>query len=158
MIKKEYDSIDDMLLSESNPRNDYESAKEAHNLLLDALNLTDNQKILLKGSYAYLEELLEKKTSADEKKEPKTVRIGSSVFRYDDTLYSYKERKITGEEIIDWIIFNDLEDVALYVSEEGIYTRLLDVDDDDHYKEIRINWDTNHGKYETLEDHLEPED
>ena len=158
MIKKEYDTIEDMVRKDLDPLEDYESAKEAYYFLLDALSLNDTQRILLKSSFANLEELIEKKTVASEKKEPKLVRFGSSVFRYDDTLYSYRERKITGKEIIDWITFNGLEDVALYISEEGIYARLLNVDDEDHYREIQINWDTNHGKYETLEDHLEPEE
>lgn len=157
MIKKEYDTIDDMVQNETNPSGDYKSAKEAFHLLLDSLNLTSKQKILIHGGYAYLEELLEKKLSTTDSDESKFIRFGQYVFRYDDAIYADEHRKITGKDIIKWIERNDLENVALYLSTEGIYANMIDVDDSDHYREIQINWDTGHGKYETIDNRLEPE-
>ena len=127
-----------MLLSESSPKNDYESAKDAHNLFPDAFSLSEKQ-------------------TAEEKEDPKLVRYGKYVFRYNDTVYSDEERRIPGKDIVEWIKRNDPEDVLIYLSTEGIYSNLVDVDNKDHYREIQLNWNTGHGKYETTENHLEPE-
>ena len=101
IITKEYDSIDDMMLQESNSQNDYEYAKEAHDLLMDALDLSEKQKIILRSSYSYMEKLLEQKLIVADQRKPKLVRFGKNVYRYDETVYSSEERKIKGKDIIE---------------------------------------------------------
>ena len=60
MIKSEYDSIDELVQDDIDDFDDYESAKEGYDLMLKAMSLTDIQRTMLKGSLAYLEEMLRK--------------------------------------------------------------------------------------------------
>ena len=154
MIKTEYDNIDELLQDDYVPRNDYEYAKEGLDLLMNALKLTYVQKTMLKGSLAYLEELHAKQFMDQAEKETKTVQAGDYTFRYDSKVYP-ETRKITGQEIIDWICKNHMQDLSIYCGSEYLFARMLDVEDDYHYREASLNWSTDHSKYEVIEDWAE---
>ena len=155
MIIKGYDSIDELLQEETAEIEDYESAKEANDLLMDALKLTDTQKTVLRSSYEHLEELLINHVTADlECDKPKLIRIGSDIFQYDDRVFDAM-RRIKGQELIDWIYRNRLEDVSIYNDGDCLYARMIDTENENHYKETCIRWDIRHAKYEVIDDILE---
>lgn len=157
MIKSEYDNIDELVQDDIDDIDDYESAKEAQGLLMDALKLTDIQKTMLKGSYAFLEDLLRKEIMdevADKDKKAQYARIGSYTFQYDDKTYG-DTRIIKGREIIEWIRRNHLEDVSLYSDVECLFARMIDVDNDRHFRESYIRWNAKNAKYEVIDNILE---
>ena len=157
MIKSEYDNIDELVQDDIDDIDDYESAKEAQGLLMDALKLTDIQKTMLKGSYAFLEDLLRKEIMddvANKGKKAQFARIGSFTFQYDDKAYG-DTRTITGREIIEWIRRNQLEDISLYSDVECLFARMIDVENDRHYRESYIRWDARHAKYEVIDNILD---
>lgn len=156
MIKKEYDNIDELVQDDYCEKNDYETAKEANDLLMDALQLTEVQKTMLKGSYAFLEELHRKQILSQFVADPKTVTVGKNTFRYDDKVYG-DTRGITGQEITDWIVRNHMQDLSVYCGTECLFVRMVDIKDELHYREKYLNWRTDHSMYETLEDWLEQE-
>ena len=156
MIKSEYDNIDELVQEDIDEIDDYESAKEAHYLLMDALHLSDAQKTILKGSYVFLEELHHKQLLSQYQEETNTIRIGQNTFRYDDEVYG-ATRSITGREVVDWICSNHLQDSHIYCADEYLYTRMFNVKDKLHYREISLNWGTSHSKYEVIEDRLKDE-
>lgn len=155
MIKREYDSLNELMQDDYSEIDDYESAKEANDLLMDALKLTDAQKILMKSGIAHLEDILRRQIMNEiEDDEPKTTRSGSYTFRYDDRVF-YGMRKISGQDVIDWIRRNHLEDISLYNDADCLYARMIDMENEKHYKEISIQWNTRHAKYEVIDDVLE---
>lgn len=147
MFKTEYDTLDDA----------YANAKESHMLLIDTMNLTDSQKTILKSSFSYLEDLLINSSSAQLKLPQKLVEIGSYTFIYE-TATDYSHRIISGQEVIDWIIKNNFEDVSILCSEADLYVSMKDVDDPNHYRESRLNWNNNNSKYQIIDEHLSPEE
>ena len=157
MIKSEYDNIDELVQDDIDDIDDYESAKEAQDLLMDALKLTEIQKTMLKGSYAFLEDMLRKEIMdevANKDKKAKFARIGSFTFQYDEKTYG-DTRSIKGREIIEWIRRNHLEDISLYSDVECLFARMIDVENDRHYRESYIRWNANHAKYEVIDNILE---
>ena len=83
MIKSEYDNIDELVQDDIDDFDDYESAKEGYDLMLKAMSLTDIQRTMLKGSLAYLEEMLRKEIMAEvetKKEKARFTRIGSFTF------------------------------------------------------------------------------
>ncbi len=155
MIIKGYDSIDELLQEETAEIEDYESAKEANDLLMEALKLTDTQKTVLRSSYEHLEELLINQVAAElECDKPKLIRIGSDTFQYDDRVFDAM-RRIKGQELIDWICRYRLEDVSIYNDGDCLYARMIDTENENHYKENCIRWDIRHAKYEVIDDILE---
>ena len=157
MIKSEYDNIDELVQDDVDEINDYESAKEANDLLMDALKLTDIQKTMLKGSFGYLEDILRDQIMAEMKNvKPKYARIGSYIFQYDDQVYG-DTRCIKGKEVIEWIRRNHLEDISLYCDSECLFARMIDTENDRHFRESFINWNASHAKYEVIDNTLEEE-
>lgn len=154
MIKTEYDNIDELVQDDYDPSNDYEYAKEGFILLMDALKLTEVQKTMLEGGFAYLEDLHTKKIMEQCEEDTRTVQVGSYTFRYDGKVYP-ETRKITGQEVIDWIRKNNLQDLSIYCGSEYLFARMLDVKDEYHYREASLNWSTDHSKYEVIEDWAE---
>ena len=96
MIKKEYDNIDELVQDDYCEKNDYETAKEANDLLMDALQLTEVQKTMLKGSYAFLEELHRKQILSQFMADPETVRVGKNTF----LMRSMTDSDVVGIELI----------------------------------------------------------
>lgn len=156
MIKTEYDSIDELVQDNPAVINRYTWAKEAHSLLMDSLRLSEFQKTMLQGSYGYLEDLLREQLAAKASKEPETVQIGDYVYRYDTGTYG-ETRGFTGQDIIDWIQKNGFENIAVYCGADRIFTRLMDEEDELHYRESYLHWSTKHAKYEVIENWLEKE-
>ena len=157
MIKSEYDNIDELVQDDIDDLDDYESAKEGYDLMLKAMSLTDIQRTMLKGSLAYLEEMLRKEIMAEvetKKEKARFTRIGSYTFQYDDQVYG-DTRSIKGHEIIEWIQRNRFEDISLYCDVECLYARMIDVDNDRHCRESYVRWNTKHAKYEVIDNVLE---
>lgn len=147
MFKTEYDTLDDA----------YANAKESHMLLIDTMNLTDSQKTILKSSFSYLEDLLINSPSAQLKLPQKLVEIGSYTFIYE-TATDYSHRIISGQEVIDWIIKNNFEDVSILCSGADLYVSMKDVNNPNHYRESRLNWRKNNSKFQIIDEHLRPEE
>ena len=138
MIKSEYDNIDELVQDDVDEINDYESAKEANDLLMDALKLTDIQKTMLKGSFGYLEDMLRAQILTEIKNEkPRFARIGSYIFQYDDRVYG-DTRSIKGNEVIEWIRRNHLEDISVYCDSECLFARMIDTENDRHVRESEV--------------------
>ena len=138
MIKSEYDNIDELVQDDVDEINDYESAKEANDLLMDALKLTDIQKTMLKGSFGYLEDMLRAQILTEIKNEkPRFARIGSYIFQYDDRVYG-DTRSIKGNEVIEWIRRNHLEDISVYCDSECLFARMIDTQNDRHVRESEV--------------------
>jgi hypothetical protein len=159
MIKSEYDNIDELVQDDIDDLDDYESAKEGYDLMLKAMNLTDIQRTMLKGSFAYLEDMLRKEILAEvanNDKKARFARIGSYIFQYDDRVYG-DTRSIKGNEVIEWIRRNHLEDISLYCDSECLFARMIDTENDRHVRESFINWNASHAKYEVIDNTLEEE-
>ena len=156
MIKTEYDNIDELVQDDIDEIDDYESAKEANDLLMDALKLTDFQKSMLKGSFGYLEDMLRKQIMAEMNQNSKYFHISNRVFRFDDRAYG-NDRIIIGQEIIDWIQRNHLQQRSIYCGTDSLFVRMLDEQDELHYKETFLYWGKDHAKYEVIENWLEKE-
>ena len=135
---------------------DYANAKESYILLIDTMNLTDSQSIILNSSFSYLEDLLVNSPSAKLELPKKQIKIGSCTFTYE-TNTDYSHRIISGQEIINWIKRNSYEDVSIFCSEEDLYVSLVDVDDPNHYRESRLNWSNNKSKFQMIDGHLDLE-
>ena len=140
MIKSEYDNIDELVQDDIDDLDDYESAKEGYDLMLKAMNLTDIQRTMLKGSFAYLEDMLRKEILAEvanNDKKARFARIGSYIFQYDDRVYG-DTRSIKGNEVIEWIRRNHLEDISVYCDSECLFARMIDTENDRHVRESEV--------------------
>ena len=140
MIKSEYDNIDELVQDDIDDFDDYESAKEGYDLMLKAMNLTDIQRTMLKGSFAYLEDMLRKEILAEvanNDKKARFARIGSYIFQYDDRVYG-DTRSIKGNEVIEWIRRNHLEDISVYCDSECLFARMIDTENDRHVRESEV--------------------
>lgn len=158
MERKEYDSLGECIDCDENAEEIYQTANNAFNLLLDTMSLDDTQRILLRTTVSTLLDL--QKKAFEHQKEPvsdKMIRIGSYVYKYDKIQEYGDKRIITGDEICEWIQRNNVEDVSIFVGDHGLYFSMTDVEDNNHYRESRLNWVLGRGKYEIYEDHLNPE-
>ena len=158
MERKEYDSLDECVDCDVNAEEIYQTANNAFNLLIDTMSLEDTQRILLRTTVSTLLDL--QKKAFEHQKEPvsdKTIRIGSYMYKYEKIQEYGDKRIITGDEICEWIQRNHVEDVSIFVGDEGLYFSMTDVEDNNHYRESRLNWSLGRGKYEIYEDHFNPE-
>lgn len=122
MERKEYDSLDECVDCDVNAEEIYQTANNAFNLLIDTMSLEDTQRILLRTTVSTLLDL--QKKAFERQKEPvsdKTIRIGSYMYKYDKIQEYGDKRIITGDEICEWIQRNHVEDVSIFVGDEGLY-------------------------------------
>ena len=67
-------------------------------------------------------------------------------FRYlrnDVFSFSKGRRGIRGEDIIQWIVKNNFEDVTIFSYGDALAVYLVDKNEPEHYIEMSLNWDLN---------------
>lgn len=66
---------------------------------------------------------------------------------YDAVKEDGSHRIITGQDIIDWIKDNNFENIPVCIHCDDIYVGYIDLNDPDHFKEVRLNWRKEYPQY-----------
>ncbi len=154
-MKIEYDELAEQVRNSTDPVDAFLASWDANEILLDCMSLKDNQRTLLKSSILDLLELQKASLWQEKSDAERTVHNPDGDFRYNLLDDFSNKRIIRGQEIIDWITDNQVEDVSIITTDDGLYFSLTDIHDSDHYVEFRLNRATRRPRYEAYEMHME---
>ena len=158
MSVTEFGTLEECLGVSTNASEEYDAAKKANDLLIETMDIAEPQKILLKRSTARLLESYRESLKKQNEETDKTITIDGCTYRYEVNVDDGFKRIIKGREIIDWIQQYHVEDISIFVTDEGLYFTLVDTENDNHTREYRLNWPSHYGKFEISDNVLDPED
>ena len=132
----------------------YAEAVEAYEAFLDSMDITDSQRLLLKSTYHYLENLqgmmLMEEDALDQ---PNRMADSNGFISQKD--HHEGHRSVKGKDIIDWIDDNALVEADISCIEDSLRVTMIDADDSSHIRQLRLSWAVERDMYEIVDNRLQ---
>lgn len=132
----------------------YAEAVEAYEEMLDKMNITDPERLTLKSTFHYLENLQAMMLVEEESLEHPYLICNNSGF-VCQTVQQSGHRSIKGRDIIDWIDDNDLIEADISCTEDSLLVTMIDAEDSMHIRQLRLSWNATQEMYETVDNQMQ---